>query len=91
MMPRFQPYGHPNLYLLIQNLTTFTTTLSTLHKHMAHLSKILNTRIHIHRYTTTQTHTHAIQTIFLLPSQQFRLLDLGNADNMMIHRNRLQR
>ena len=31
---------------------TFTTTFSTMHKHMAYLSEILNTAIHIHRYTT---------------------------------------
>ena len=91
MMPHFQPSGHPNLYLLIQNPTAFTTTLSTLHKHIAHLSEILNTATHIHRYTTTQTHTHDNQSIFLLPSQQFHLLDLGNVDNMMIPHNRLHR
>ena len=57
--------GHPNLYLLIQNPTAFTTTLSTLHKQIAYLSKILTPQF---TYTVVQSDRPTLTLIRLLSS-----------------------
>ena len=83
MKPFSPPFGHLNPYQTTPNLAAFTTTLLTLHKHMAPHSRTPNTttRTHPHTPTTdmltviyTWRYDHSSYTCFLHDTRHTQLI-----------------